>query len=189
MPGPDGIADAARFFFARTSVANGLGECMIAGARVYGHISVELQDYTLEGKLYKPAASVYEVNAEGYENKGLSLAMKTLPGFRFDALDHVFPESILFAMHNAQSGEAIKLYHEFVTPRSDLHAIWKRYEGGAGQTEILSYQGCKALKGISEQAAILAVANGNDVYVLAASGRSADQTLQKAMANFVFKKY
>ncbi|ODS86551.1 MAG: hypothetical protein ABS46_01045 [Cytophagaceae bacterium SCN 52-12] len=189
MPGPGGVADAARIFFARTSVKNGLGETMVAGSRVYANVTMEVLGYTLAGREFQAPPDLYHVGADGYHNAGLGISMKPLAGFTFGSLDKVYPESILFSMENDQARQSVKLYQEFVTPRSSLETILRRYAGDDGHTEETTCQGSKALKVASGERAALAVASGNDVYVLVASGPSAGETLQEAVANFTFGKF
>ncbi len=189
MPGPGGVADASRIFFARTSVKNGLGETMVAGSQVYANVTMEVLSYTLAGREFQAIGDLYHVDAEGYHNAGLGISMKTLAGFTFGSLDKVYPESILFSMDNDQAGQSVKLYQEFVTPRRSLEAILQQYAGETGPAEETICRGNRALKVASDERAVLAVASGNDVYVLVTSGASAGETLQKAIANFIFGKF
>lgn len=107
---PTGIADAARFYFVRSSVSNGLGECLIGGSQLYANIDVEILEYTLEGKTYKPKEKLYTFNDRIYSNPGLRISMRAINGFEFRDMDLVYPDNLLLSLNNPTTGESVEVY-------------------------------------------------------------------------------
>jgi hypothetical protein len=189
---PSGIADAARFYFARSAVSNGLGECMIGGSQLYSNIEVEILEYTLEGKTYKPKDKLYTFNDKIYSNPGLRISMRALNGFEFKDMDQVYPDNLLLALKNPSNGESVELYQEFISQLSDLDRVVKlRLNDNKLESKIVetNINGCPALRIISDEKSLMAISNGLDVFVLIAKGPDSEDILNKALAGFKFEKF
>jgi len=54
---------------------------------------------------------------------------------------------------------------------------------------MTTYQGTDAILGKTPTKAVLAIPNGNDIYLFVSSGPGAAENLKKAMKGFTFKKF
>ncbi len=189
MPSPGGIADASRFYFVRNSVKNGMGELLIGGSQLYSNVTIETVSYTVNGRTWKTSPSLYEVNAFQYTNPGLGITMKTLDGFRFNATDRVYPESLLFSMENQASQQTINLYVKFIAPRSSAEDEVRARISHNDVIQRITYQGGAAFQSETHGKTILAIPNGNDIYLFESSGQEASENLKKALKGFTFQKF
>ncbi|MEJ0055911.1 MAG: transglutaminase-like domain-containing protein [Bacteroidota bacterium] len=192
MVSPYGIADAARFYFTRSSVRNGLGECFVGGSQLYANVDIDILGYTLNSKAVTPSGQPCEVTKNGYSNPGLGITMKSIKGFEFSELNKVYPDNILFSMDNTATGSSIKLYQEFISPRADFKKLVAAYltqnkmDAVVKETE---FAGKKALKATAGSSTILAILNGMDVFVFFCSGKGSEQQLSNALTGFRFTGY
>jgi hypothetical protein len=189
---PSGIADAARFYFIRSSVSNGLGECMIGGSQLYANIDVEILEYKLEEKTYKPKEKLYTFNDKIYSNPGLGILMKAFNGFEFKDMDRVYPDNLLFSLRNPSNGESVEVYQEFIAQRSDLARVVKlRLNDNKLESKIVeaNINGCLALRITSDEKSLMAISNGLDVFVLIAKGTDSEDILNKALSGFEFQTF
>lgn len=109
----DGAADASRFAFAASSLRDGAGVLLGAGAgrQMFGNIRVEVQEYAAEGrkKTAVPAdAKPFTVLDDFYENPWLGIKIKKPAGFRFSNLDSAWPDLSVLAMQGP-AGEKVEL--------------------------------------------------------------------------------
>lgn len=191
MPSPNGVADAARFYFARSSVKNGMGECLIGGAQLYSNIEVEILEYTLEGKSYRREANPSSVSNQ-YENPGLGITLAKLDGFEFYDVDKVYPESILVSMKNKSTNESVSLFQDCISPRADSNKKMKSYlkennvEASVVETSLF---GRPALKAEGTDKSIVLITNDADIFVVVASGTNHSALLNNALKGFTFRKY
>jgi hypothetical protein len=188
-PSPGGIADAARFYFMRNSVKNGMGEFMIGGSQLYSNVSIETLSYTVNGHTSKASNSLYEVNAFQYSNPGLGITMKSMKGFKFSAMDKVYPESILFSLKNQAAQQAIDLYIKFSSPRSSAKDEIRKHVSNSDVIQTTTYQGADAFQSETPTKTVLAIPNGNDIYLFVSTGPGATENLKKAMRGFAFQKF
>jgi len=188
-PSPGVIADAARFFYLRNSVKNGMGEFMIGGAQLYSNVSIETLSYTVKGRTYKASHSPYELNEFQYTNPGLGITMKSMEGFKFSSTDKVYPESILFSLENPTAQQAINFHVKFSTPRSSAKDEVRKLVSDNAAIQMTTYQGTDAILSATPTKAVLAIPNGNDIYLFVSSGPCAAENLKKAMKGFTFKKF
>jgi hypothetical protein len=188
-PSPGGIADAARFYFLRNSVKNGMGEFMIGGAQLYSNVSIETLSYTVNGRTSKASPFPYEVNPSQYTNPGLGITMKSMEGFKFNSTDKVYPESILFSLENPAEGQTINFYVKFSTPRSSAKDELRKHVSQHDSVQMTTYQGTAAVQSETPTKAVLAIPNGNDIYLFVSSGPGAAGNLKKALKGFTFQKF
>ena len=168
-----------------------MGECLIGGAQLYSNIEVEILEYTLEGKSYKGGMNPSLVYNQ-YENPGLGIKMAKLNEFEFYDTDKVYPESMLFSMKNKKTGEFVEMHQDYISPRSDVSKKMKSYmkENNIESSVLeISFAGKSALRAKNSDKSILLFANGNDIFVLVASGINHPELLDKALRGFTFKKY
>lgn len=103
VPNNSNIADAARFYMARSSLQSGMGQANIAGMQLFGNIEVEILEYEVNGNLYNTTEKPYRIENEMYTNPGLKFSMKKLPGFEFEDLDNFYPKKTILKQTNGSS--------------------------------------------------------------------------------------
>jgi hypothetical protein len=188
-PSPGGIADAARFYFMRNSVKNGMGEFMIGGSQLYSNVTIEILSYTLKGHTRTAPPSLYEVNAFQYTNPGLGITMKSMEGFKFNSTDKVYPETILFSLENQAAKQSIDFHVKFSSPRSSVKEEIRKHVSNGDLIPMTTYQGADAFQIETPTKTVLAIPNGNDIYLLVSTGPGATENLKKAMKGFTFQKF
>jgi hypothetical protein len=188
-PSPGGIADAARFYFIRNSVKNGMGEFMIGGSQLYSNVSIETLSYTVRGHTSKSPPLLYEVNEHQYTNPGLGITMKSMEGFKFSSMDKVYPESILFSLKNETAQQAVDFYVKFSSPRSSAKDEVRKHVSNNDVMRMITHQGVDAVQSETSTKAVLAIPNGNDIYLFVSTGSGAAENLKKAMKGFTFQKF
>lgn len=189
MPSPGGIADAARFYFARNSVRNGMGEFLVAGARLYSNVTIETINYTTNGRMVQATPSPYVVDEFRYVNPGTGITMKALEGFVFRDVDSVYPESVLFAMENQEAGERIEFHVKYTEPRTSAENEVQKRTSGDTPIKRITFRGIDALKSEMPGRVVLAIPNGSDIYIFVSSGRDASENLKRALKGFAFQKF
>lgn len=188
-PSPGSIADAARFFYLRNSVKNGMGEFMIGGAQLYSNVSIEIVSYTVNGQTYKAPSRLYEVNESQYINPGLGITMKSMEGFKFSSTDEVYPKSILFSLEKPSTQQAISLHLKFSSPQSSAKDHVRKQVLNNDAIQSVTYVGTNAILSETPTKTVLAIPNGNDIYLFVSTGPGAPENLRKAMKGFTFKKF
>ena len=189
---PSGIADAARFYFVRSSVNNGLGECLIGGSQLYANIDVEILEYKLEGKTYQPKEKLYTFDDKIYSNPGLGISMQAFNGFEFKDMDRVYPDNLLVALKNPLNEESVEVYQEYISRTSDLAQVVRlRLNDNKLESKLVETQisGCPAIRVTSQEKSLVAVSNRLDAFVLIANGNDSENILNKAISGFKFQKF
>lgn len=193
LASPNGIADAARFHFSRSSLSNGFGECLIGASLLFSNIDVEVLDYVVDGKQYTPLeGGLYTVTEKKYSNAGLGISMTKLKGFEFTDLDHVYPNDIILRMKSTSGTETVSVYQKTTSPRLDFTGITEKvlaeYEI-AGQSSRTTVQGMTATKVVSLNKAAIAIHNGVEVLVIIASGTNAGKLLDRSVKGLSLLKF
>jgi hypothetical protein len=188
-PSPGGIADAARFYYSRSSVKNGMGELMIGGSQLYSNITIETLNYTVKGHTTNTPHALYEVNEAQYTNPGLGITMKSIEGFTFCSMDKVYPETILFSLQNQVAKQAIDFHMKFSLPNSTAKDEVRKLVSNNANIKTIAYSGTSASISETPTKSVLAIPNGNDIYIFVSNGPDAVGNLKKAMKRFTFQKF
>jgi hypothetical protein len=192
VPSPGGIADAARFYYVRSSMDNGPGECLIGGQQLYSNVDIEILSYTLNDKLIKPAAGVCEVTDNGYNNEGLGVTMRRIKDFKFYDTNKVFPENILFSMSSKDSEDSVKVYQYSITPGLDLAMEISECLKDASMDGVpveTSYNESRSFKLSKGNKSAIAIVNGSDIYIIVAKGTNSESLLEESLKSFGYKEY
>jgi hypothetical protein len=123
-------ADAARFAFLRSSLADGLGVGALAGAQLYGNLDLEVLAYEADGREARPASGArpYALAGSTYHNPGLGLRLAAPRGSSLSALDRVWPDPTLLVLADA-AGARLELREEPRFPPLDpAAAVRERLE-------------------------------------------------------------
>ena len=115
--------------------------------------------------------------------------MKSMEGFKFSSTDKVYPETILFALENPSAKQSINFHVKFSTPRSSAKDEVLKQVSRNGVIKTTSYQNMTALISETPTKAVLAIPNGNDIYLFVSTGPGAAENLEKALKGFSFKKF
>lgn len=191
LASPEGIADAARFYFTRTSASNGIGEYLIGGSQLYSNVDIKIIDYKLDGKIYKSNEKVYEVNEKGYLNAGLGIRLSKISGFEFSDMDHVYPNNLLLTLGNPTTSQEINLFQKQISPRADFEMVVQQIADMHQITGVhtnFMHQGNLGIKITTTKKSLLAILNGMDVFVFICKGADSEQLLNQVMDGFKLKK-
>ncbi|HEY4589283.1 MAG TPA: transglutaminase-like domain-containing protein, partial [Thermoanaerobaculia bacterium] len=185
-----GSADAARFAFLATSLRDGAGEFSTGPAlQMYGRIDVRILGYAVDGQPRQKIdaeARPYVVSGDLYRNAGLGIELKKPAGFRWVDLDGVWPETVLAGMAG-DHGERIVLESRSRFPwEEDESAVWKALDARVpgGRHQRLQVTGRAAYWTEGDGKAAVALADGEEVWTLAAEGPEAAARLREAAAGW-----
>ncbi len=89
-----GAADPARIALARHGGESGIGSGAVELARLLGRISVRIEGYSLDGRRTRVPADAppYRIDGRRYRNPWLGLSLEAPAGYRYAALDAVYPD-------------------------------------------------------------------------------------------------
>jgi Transglutaminase-like superfamily len=183
-----GIADATHLGLVRSSLTEGVaGLTSGAALQMYGHLDVDVVSVKVEGLpewIVPAGASLSTVEGDAYRNTGLGIALAKPAGFRFSALDEVWPENRLVGM-TGPHGETIDLRRAAVKPGEKAETVaWQRLDelvpgGRHGETEAA---GRKAFQSVGQGEAALAWTDGEDLWILAAEAPDARGLVRQVAA-------
>lgn len=185
-----GSADAARFAFLATSLRDGAGDFSAGpGLQMYGQIDVRVLGYAIDGQPRQAVdaeARPYTVSGDVYRNPGLGIELRKPAGFRWVDLDGVWPEKVLAGMAG-DGGERIVLESRSRFPwEEDEGAVWKELDARVpgGRHRNLQVDGRRACWIEGDGKAAVALAEGEEVWTLAAEGPGAAARLREAAAGW-----
>jgi len=100
-------ADAARFAFATSSMANGSSALSANGLAMFGKLKVTVLSYRTGDRLVKvgPTAKPYVVTGATYRNPWLGLRVNCPDAFRFTGLGGVYPDSSIVSLTDREGDE------------------------------------------------------------------------------------
>src|SRR6185436_14776037 len=105
-----GPADAARFAFAWSSLADGPGSLSAGpGAALYGRLAATVESFTISGtsRTVGVDAKPYVVSGDRYRNSWMGIELIKPSGFRFTELDATWPAMTVVAMEG-ESGKRVR---------------------------------------------------------------------------------
>ncbi len=124
-----GPADAARFAFAWSSMADGPGSLTSGSAiELYGKLRATVESFTIAGSRREvpPDATPYVIDGDRYVNEWLGLEVTKPAGFRFVELDETWPSKTIVGMERGT---------ERVRVVASLRAPWER---DASRQDVIS---------------------------------------------------
>ena len=180
-----GIADAARFYFSRTTLHEGPGEATLGGQQLYGNIDIKIVEYKLSGKTHsvEDDSPLYVIQGNRYSNAGLGIHISKPEAFTFSDTDKVWPERVLVRM-NGPEGETVNLLQDKWQPGQDPEGLANFLldgiieEGVYGSDKLL---GRKVYKKIGHDEAAAALLNGVDAFIIHVEGKEAGTLLGKVL--------
>lgn len=101
----DGAADAARFAFAWSSLAEGPGPLTSGAAlELYGRLRARVESFTVAGvrRDVPSGAAAYVVDGDRYRNDWLGLELTKPAGFRFVELEETWPAATVVGMERGR---------------------------------------------------------------------------------------
>jgi hypothetical protein len=95
-----GPADAARFSFVKSDLADGADSLSGPGLQMYGNVSVRVLEYTIGGKTVgvPQAARPFSIRGDEYRNPWLGLKLRKGPRGKFIETDKVYPNPTVVAI-------------------------------------------------------------------------------------------
>jgi len=188
-----GAADAARFYFAQSSLDGGPGESLAAAQQLFGSIAVDVLEYRLNGKTVCVEAGAPLFTAEGdrYTNPGLGLSVRAPKGFALADMDKVWPDKTVVAMRSPD-GRSARILQEGWPPDKDPNAwaatlLDSHVKGGKrAAARMRGYDASRADAG-NRSAAVFR--NGVDVWVVLAEGQNAAALLDEVLGSLTLRQY
>ena len=123
----DGAADAARFAFAWSSLADGPGRLSGPATRLYGRLRARVESFAIGGNRRDvPAdAAPYVIDGDRYRNEWLGFEVTKPAGFEFVELDETWPSATVVAMTRGEERVRIllKSRRPWVPAATDIGAI------------------------------------------------------------------
>ncbi len=186
-------ADAARFYFAQSSLDGGPGESLAAAQQLFGSIAVDVLEYRLNGKTVCVEAGAPLFTAEGdrYTNPGLGLSVRAPKGFALADMDKVWPDKTVVAMRSPD-GRSARILQEGWPPDKDPNAwaatlLDSHVKGGKrAAARLRGYDASRADAG-NRSAAVFR--NGVDVWVVLAEGQNAAALLDEVLGSLTLRQY
>jgi hypothetical protein len=182
-----GVADAARFALAGSSLNEGLGELLAGGQSLFGNIGVTVLGYGLEGKKIEvdPRAPVSIVRGDRYFNAGLMMRIRKPAGFIFTDLDKTWPDRTLLAMKGPE-GETLRIDQDQWRPgKNSEEQAFGLLESllPGGVRSRLEYRGrlCPLVKAPGKAAA--SIVDGVDIWLVEAEGGRALELLKTILSS------
>jgi transglutaminase-like putative cysteine protease len=179
-------ADAARFAFLRSSLADGLGVGVLAGVQLYGNLDLEVLAYETERGEQRPGpgARPYALAGATYHNPGLGLRLAAPRGFSVSALDRVWPDPTLLVLEDG-AGARLELREEpRFPPLEVVAAVRQRLAGrGVDAPPGLGRAGGWPVWIAADggERAAAAFADGATLYTLVAQGPDAPRLLRRVL--------
>jgi transglutaminase-like putative cysteine protease len=188
-----GAADAARFYFAESSLDAGPGESLAAAQQLFGSIAIDVLEYRLNGKVVRldPGAPLYTADGDRYTNPGLGLSVRAPAGFALSDMDKVWPDKTVVALRSPD-GRSARIFQEAWPPDKDPKAwaatLLDSYVKGGKKTaaKVRGYDASRA-DAATRSAAVFR--NGVDVWVVLAEGRNAAALLDEILASLAVDPY
>lgn len=185
IPG-DGAADAARLAFGRDTLDRGPGALIAAFGQVLGRAKLRVLSYTPAGgpEVRVHDTAPYAVDGTRYTNRGLGLSIEAPAGYRFTAMDAVWPDRTVVALEGA--GGRVTFAEGAIRPgREPAQEEARALElASAGACERRSVAGRRACAARRDSFAGVAFADGPSLYIIEARGPQ-PQALLDAVARTV----
>ncbi len=188
-----GAADAARFYFAQSSLDAGPGDSLAAAQQMFGSIDIDVLEYRLNGRTVRidPGAPLYRVEGDRYTNSGLGLSVRAPAGFSFADMDKVWPDKTLVALKSAD-GRSVRILQEGWPP-GRIPVAWigtlldDLVKGGKKTTAYVP--GYDAYRADEPKKSAAAFRNGVDVWVVLAEGLNAAALLDEVLRSLTVAPY
>ncbi len=188
-----GAADAARFYFAQSSLDSGPGDSLAAAQQIFGSIAIDVLEYRLNGKATRlePGAPLFTAAGDRYTNSGLGLSVRAPAGFVFADTDKVWPDKTVVALRSSD-GRSARILQEGWPPYKDPKAwpaavLGSYIKGGKRTTARL--RGFDALRADTEERCAAVFRNGVDVWVVLAEGKDAAALLDEVLGSLAVEPY
>jgi hypothetical protein len=182
----EGTADATRFGFISSSLADGPGELGFAAAQqVFGQVDIKIMEFEAGGRTTTiPAgARPYEVEEDSYSNPWLGVRLMKPSGFSFVRLDAFWPDGTILGLTGPE-GEKVSLEQQTIYPWQDAAAaVGERLVALVPGEEIGQLKiGAKnyfLIESADHRKAAAAIVRGVEVLLLRVEGEAASSLLRR----------
>lgn len=186
-------ADAARFYFAESSLDAGPGDSLAAAQQLFGSIAIDVLEYRLNGRTVRvdPSAPLFTAAEGRYVNPGLGLSVLAPEGLALADMDRVWPDKTLVAMRSAD-GRSVRILQEGWppdrTPVAWIETLLDAYVKG-GKKAAARMPGYDAYRTDGPKTSAAAFRNGVDVWVVVAEGRDPAALLDGVLGSLTVEPY
>jgi hypothetical protein len=118
-----GPADAARFSFARSSLADGPAALLDGGLQLFGNVNVHVLSYTRQGREVTVATSArpYSIDGNRYRNEFLGVILTKSKDGRFCALDRIYPDSTVVGIRYSEGLVRLRVQSDGASADAENH--------------------------------------------------------------------
>jgi hypothetical protein len=188
-----GAADAARFYFAESSLDAGPGDSLAAAQQLFGSIAIDVLEYRLNGKTVRlePGVPLYAADGDRYTNPGLGLSVRAPGGFSFSDMDKVWPDKTLVVLRS-RDGRSARILQEGWPPDKDPKAwvatlLDSHIKGGKkASAKVKGYDASRADTAMKSAAVFR---NGVDIWVVLTEGRDSAALLDEVLRTLIVERY
>jgi transglutaminase-like putative cysteine protease len=168
----DGAADAARLALGRDALDKGPGALIAAFGQVLGRAKIRVLSYALAGQppVRVDDTTPYAIDGARYSNRGLGLSVEAPAGYRFTAMDAVWPERTFVALEGA--GGRVTFAEGAIRPDRDpaLEEALALELPSAGACERRTVAGRRVCAARRDAVAAIAFADGPSLFIIEARG-------------------
>ncbi len=172
-----GVADAARFSFMTSALEEGTLTQIGSLAKLYGHVDIQILEYTVDGKRVTVPndAKPFVVEGDVYRNPWIGLTVVKPKSFQFAKLDATWPDSTLVAMEGPlnQRVEIESRSESLPTSETPDAVTYLSSAGVTGSRSIQAIAGHPAVVVSSGDKAGALLVNGGGVWLIKATGPDA----------------
>jgi len=136
----EGAADAMRFYFIASSLADGPGELSFGAAQqVFGQIAIEIMEFEAAGKnvVVPRGAKSHSIENDLYNNPWLGISLRKPADFSFAKLDAVWPDPTIVRIEGP-GGKVAELVQDEMLPWQDAEtAVKNKLTARTPQAQVL----------------------------------------------------
>jgi transglutaminase-like putative cysteine protease len=192
----DGAADATRFYFVASSLAEGLGDLALGAAQqIFGQVGIEIMEYEIAKKTHivPEGAKPYEAAGNRYENPWLGIKIDKPKDFKFGSLDAIWPDPSVVEVEGPAGVKAVleqlTIYPWQDTEKAIEDILEKLVPEGrvekskAGGHQVYFTDSARELKSAA------AISRGLDIFVWIVEGKNAPKLARRIAASFKFEPF
>jgi len=190
----EGPADATRFYFVATSLADGFGDLALGPAQqIFGQVSMDIMEYETAAKTYlvPPTAKPFILDGDRYDNPWLGIEVKKPADYQFAKLDAVWPDPTVAELEGPGGVKAALEQHQIYPWQDAEKAVWEKLERRVpeGRREKGKMRGREVFftdspEGLKSAAAVV---RGLEVFIWQVEGKDAPKTARQMASGSEFK--
>jgi hypothetical protein len=188
----EGAADATRFYFIASPLADGPGELSFGAAQqVFGQIAIHILEYEAAGKtvVVPENAPAYSVEGDNYDNPWLGLRFSAPDGAAFSRLDAVWPDPTIAGL-TWPDGTSGVLVQDEIPPWQDVENVIKNKlaalapQGRAEKLKTKAWEDVFMIDSPGGKKSAAAFLRGSELFIWTVEGKEAPRLLRLLSESF-----